>query len=72
MLTVRPSVQACSCYENKGLYQCFTLGVCLCEFIGNNIRVNNYCKGVCIVQASKCIIVTQYISVNLPKQRSAL
>jgi len=39
--------------------------------MGSYIRVNNYCNGVCMVQATKCIIVTQYITINFLKQLSA-
>ena len=34
-------------------------------------REQHKCKGVCIVQAIKCIIVTEYMTINLLKQLSA-
>ena len=64
------------CFTIGVCYWFFTIGVCSFEFIGNNIRINNYCKTVCIVQATncnttKCITITQYMTINLLKKLSA-
>ena len=71
MLAVRPSGTGVSSLEQRVLAVLHHRGVFFCEFIGNNIRVNNYWKGMYIVQVTKCIIVTQYIAINLPKKLSA-